>query len=102
MGRGHRALRGGSWNNNENNARVSGRNNNNPNNRNNNIGFRVVVLALHRGVFHAVFASSMPEPPEGHRDDVRFSIEAQLADLAPGWAVKSRGQPNTQNPRLFQ
>ncbi len=52
MGRGQRALRGGSWNNNEDNARVSGRNNNNPNNRNNNIGFRVVVLALHKGVFH--------------------------------------------------
>jgi len=36
--------RGGSWNNNENNARVSIRNNNHPNNRNNNIGFRVAVL----------------------------------------------------------
>jgi hypothetical protein len=38
------ALRGGSWNNNQNNARVADRNRNNPNNRNNNIGFRVVVL----------------------------------------------------------
>lgn len=35
-------LRGGSWNNNHDNARVSNRNNNNPHNRNNNIGFRVV------------------------------------------------------------
>lgn len=33
-------LRGGSWNNNENNLRSSNRNNNNPDNTNNNIGFR--------------------------------------------------------------
>ncbi|MBP8954515.1 MAG: SUMF1/EgtB/PvdO family nonheme iron enzyme [Armatimonadetes bacterium] len=33
-------LRGGSWNNNENNCRSANRNNNNPNNRNNNNGFR--------------------------------------------------------------
>jgi len=35
-------LRGGSWNNNNNNCRVANRNNNNPTNRNNNNGFRVV------------------------------------------------------------
>jgi hypothetical protein len=36
-------LRGGSWNNNNVNARAANRNNNHPANRNNNIGFRVVV-----------------------------------------------------------
>jgi len=36
-----RGLRGGSWNNNENNLRSSNRNDNNPTNENNNIGFRV-------------------------------------------------------------
>jgi formylglycine-generating enzyme required for sulfatase activity len=36
-----RVVRGGSWNNNPNNCRVSVRNRNNPNNRNNNMGFRV-------------------------------------------------------------
>jgi hypothetical protein len=36
-----RALRGGSWNNNDQNTRAAYRNNNNPYNRNNNIGFRV-------------------------------------------------------------
>lgn len=41
-----RVLRGGSWNNNERNARCAYRNRNNPNNRNNNIGFRVVVLTF--------------------------------------------------------
>ena len=36
-----RGLRGGSWNNNENNLRSSNRNNNNPDNENNKIGFRI-------------------------------------------------------------
>ena len=35
-------MRGGSWNNNDQNTRAAYRNNNNPDNRNNNIGFRVV------------------------------------------------------------
>lgn len=37
-----RVMRGGSWNNNRNNARCSYRNRNEPDNFNNNIGFRVV------------------------------------------------------------
>ncbi|MFZ4629996.1 MAG: formylglycine-generating enzyme family protein, partial [Blastocatellia bacterium] len=37
-----RLVRGGSWNNNQDNARAAYRNNNHPANRNNNIGFRVV------------------------------------------------------------
>lgn len=40
-------LRGGSWNNNQNNARVDVRNNNHPNNQWNNNGFRVVVCSPH-------------------------------------------------------
>ncbi|MCB0243024.1 MAG: SUMF1/EgtB/PvdO family nonheme iron enzyme [Anaerolineae bacterium] len=36
-----RVLRGGAFNNNENNVRCAARNRNNPNNRNDNIGFRV-------------------------------------------------------------
>jgi hypothetical protein len=35
-------VRGGSWNNNQDNARAAYRNRNNPDNRNNNLGFRVV------------------------------------------------------------
>ena len=42
-----RALRGGSWNNKDNNARASNRNNNQPNNRNNNNGFRLVRVVAH-------------------------------------------------------
>jgi len=40
-----RVLRGGSWNNNQDNARSADRNRNNPNNRNNNIGFRVLCAS---------------------------------------------------------
>ncbi|MCE7983900.1 MAG: hypothetical protein DYG89_22225 [Caldilinea sp. CFX5] len=35
-------LRGGAFNNNENNVRCANRNNNNPTNANNNVGFRVL------------------------------------------------------------
>jgi len=38
-----RVLRGGAFNNNENNVRCAVRNNNNPTNRNTNNGFRIVV-----------------------------------------------------------
>ncbi|MEJ5224577.1 MAG: SUMF1/EgtB/PvdO family nonheme iron enzyme [Anaerolineales bacterium] len=49
-------IKGGSWNNQQGNARVSNRNNNNPNNRNNNIGFRVVfshkfTIGLRSGLY---------------------------------------------------
>ena len=40
-----RVLRGGSWINNQDNARAGNRNHNHPDNRNNNIGFRVVVCS---------------------------------------------------------
>ncbi|MDR2971002.1 MAG: RNA-directed DNA polymerase [Bacteroidales bacterium] len=39
----NRVLRGGSWNNNAKNCRVSNRNNNTPDNRNNNNGFRLLL-----------------------------------------------------------
>lgn len=41
-----RVLRGGSWNNNERNARCAYRNDNEPDNFNNNIGFRVCAMTL--------------------------------------------------------
>ena len=41
-----RVLRGGAFNNNENNVRCAIRNRNDPDNRNRNIGFRVVVSTL--------------------------------------------------------
>jgi formylglycine-generating enzyme required for sulfatase activity len=38
-------VRGGGWNNNDNNLRAANRNNNEPDNANNNIGFRCVAGA---------------------------------------------------------
>jgi hypothetical protein len=40
-------MRGGAWNNNPQNVRVSNRNRNEPTNRNNNIGFRCAGYAEH-------------------------------------------------------
>jgi hypothetical protein len=54
---GHRVLRGGSWNNNRNNARCAYRNRNNPDNWNNNVGMRLVVA-------HVLLA--LPEMPPGN------------------------------------
>jgi hypothetical protein len=53
---GHRVVRGGSWNNNRNNARCACRNRNNPDNWNNNAGLRLVVA-------HAFLTP--PEMPPG-------------------------------------
>ena len=40
-----RVVRGGSWNNNQDNARAANRNNRHPDNRNDNNGFRVVCAS---------------------------------------------------------
>jgi Sulfatase-modifying factor enzyme 1 len=42
-----KVVRGGSWNNNRDNARCAYRNRNQPDNRNDNIGFRVVLRSAH-------------------------------------------------------
>ncbi|MBQ8424170.1 MAG: SUMF1/EgtB/PvdO family nonheme iron enzyme [Coprobacter sp.] len=46
--RSNRVNRGGSWNNNARNCRVSNRNNNTPDNRNNNLGLRLAVGSLEK------------------------------------------------------
>jgi len=58
-------LRGGSWNNNDNNLRVANRNNNNPNNSNNNIGFR---CAASPGVFLEGQVRPLQEPALSPRE----------------------------------
>ncbi|WP_287698779.1 SUMF1/EgtB/PvdO family nonheme iron enzyme [Accumulibacter sp.] len=40
-----RVVRGGSWNNNRDNARCATRNDNDPGNRNNNLGLRLVCVS---------------------------------------------------------
>ncbi|MCB9108833.1 MAG: SUMF1/EgtB/PvdO family nonheme iron enzyme [Anaerolineales bacterium] len=53
----HRVLRGGAFNNNQNNVRCAARNRNNPNNRNNNNGFRLVVATFFGQNYPAATAS---------------------------------------------
>jgi hypothetical protein len=64
-------VRGGSFNNNDHNARAANRNDNDPDNRNNNIGFRVVVSTF-------FFA---PEAPAG---TVACRPRRRMAGSAPG------------------
>jgi len=47
----NRVNRGGSWNNNAQNCRVSYRNNNTPDNRNNNLGFRIARISKQKADF---------------------------------------------------
>ena len=54
-------LRGGSFNNTENNVRCAARNRNNPNNRNDNNGFRVIAAHILQGAH-----SRLPELPAGY------------------------------------
>ena len=51
----NRVIRGGSWNNDARNARVSNRNNNDPDNRNNNLGFRLARSSKQRADFEQAF-----------------------------------------------
>jgi hypothetical protein len=53
-----RVVRGGSWNNNRNNARCAYRNRNEPDNFNNNLGFRLVLS-------HDIFLARSAVPPTG-------------------------------------
>lgn len=66
MGQALRVLRGGYWNNNDNNCRSANRNNNNPDNRNNNNGFRILRTPARRnrmmGIMRAHTGESRPVP----------------------------------------
>ena len=73
-------LRGGSWINNQNNARAVYRNNNNPDNRNNNIGFRVAS--------HVSLGS--PEMLLGHGSGPRRSVAKQRRIV---WSARRMGVP---------
>ena len=67
--------RGGSWNNNQNNARCAYRNRNNPDNSNNNIGFRVAAS-------HGV--PTWPEMSRVHGRVAEAIIQGELARPVPG------------------
>ncbi|MBC8524540.1 MAG: hypothetical protein H8D27_04145 [Chlorobium phaeobacteroides] len=64
-------MRGGSWNNNDNNCRVANRNRNNPDNRNNNNGFRCLqyfqkchIVSLPEMLYSRVWHVCGRESPE--------------------------------------
>jgi hypothetical protein len=83
----NRVNRGGSWNNNARNARVSNRNNNNPDNRNNNIGFRVACSTEQS--FHGQLPITLPTTTCGDG-----------TNIFPACPDSSRNGRNTG--RLFQ
>ena len=72
-------LRGGSWNNNSDNARAAHRNNNHPANRNNNVGFRVVVVR--------------PTPPSLFTGRLLITADAEPSPFHQGTAVSSNAGP---------
>ncbi|MFZ5921458.1 MAG: SUMF1/EgtB/PvdO family nonheme iron enzyme [Chloroflexota bacterium] len=72
-----RAVRGGSWNNNRNNARCAYRNRNNPDNFNNNLGFRVVLS-------HDIFPARSAVPLTGGGRGKHRLACPRLAALAAG------------------
>jgi len=91
-GTNRRVVRGGSWNNPQDNARAAYRNHNDPDNRNNDIGFRVVC------------SSHMFTPLQGRRSSRVYSIDlwracppslarAALPALAAdyGWRPEAKG-----------
>ncbi|MFN0104708.1 MAG: SUMF1/EgtB/PvdO family nonheme iron enzyme [Bryobacteraceae bacterium] len=97
-------LRGGSWNNNQENARAGNRNNNHPDNRNNNIGFRVVCsshIHLHLSRCRQVplaKAGGMRRKGVGWRGKVQ-SARLVIDELAQNGLGRSRGWARVRNGR---
>ena len=82
-----KVLRGGAWNNNDNNARASSRNDNDPNNQNDNIGFRCVAAAP--GAF---FESQVPRVYGRGA-----SAQGEHSGPVPGWAVVFSSTKDTRS-----
>lgn len=82
-----RVVRGGSWNNNDQNVRSAYRNRNNPNNRNNNKGFRVVAHGFHFSILRRLrLAQREPEagaagswPCHPHPSSLNWEREERVA-----------------------
>ena len=81
-----RGLRGGSWNNNDNNLASSNRNNNDPSNENNNIGFRVARPLRASDAF--------PSVRSWRRNSCRHAVPGS------GTSGMSRALPETRSGRI--
>jgi hypothetical protein len=97
-----RVVRGGSWNNNQRNARCAYRNRNIPDNYNNNLGFRVVMSIAFGGRLDRVARRSPGRQTpsftdEGRSPGRRRQIPARESQSGPAPvapAVSSSGRPN--------
>jgi hypothetical protein len=69
-------LRGGSWNNNQSDARAVYRNDNDPNDGNNNIGFRVVSVVRPTPLF-----PFNGQRPRGYCRSVSFDQEPPIPEI---------------------
>jgi hypothetical protein len=72
-----RVVRGGSWNNDADNARSAARNNNDPDNRNDNIGLRVlcashIVCVFLHGALRAAGNAGRPRFASRGRNTIRW------------------------------
>jgi hypothetical protein len=76
-----RVLRGGSFNNNDQNVRCANRNRNDPDNRNRNNGFRVVASTLFKAR-----DSCLPELRGGERACISSGPRRKMAESVPGLA----------------
>jgi len=96
-----RAARGGSWNNNQDNARCAYRNRNNPNNLNNNIGFRVVCARSH--VLPPFSLACALVAQAGGIPAIGCSLPAmrRAATGRPAAEVKEKNSAGRSGPRLI-
>jgi hypothetical protein len=87
-------VRGGSWNNNERNARAANRNNNDPANANDNIGFRC-ARSLSRGDLPGLNAVRPRAADRAQENERRQFLAASCA--CPGW-TQARDRANRKGP----
>ena len=91
-------VRGGSWNNNRENARCAYRNNNHPGNRNNNLGFRVLCVShIEQSFASAARYSGAGEAPQGAPEtscDHGCAAEAKDLWMAQASPVRTAIRPS--------
>lgn len=91
-----RVVRGGSWNNNRNNARCAYRNRNEPDNFNNNLGFRVALSHVFR-LRRQCWPLEKPAAAEAKNSPARSGLERRLAatqaNIENAWLLEGIPEP---------